>query len=286
MVQRTAMELQRRCWTLTGSLTGLAIAGERRRLLAWNDAELLLADYSATIQAKRSFTRSKIVAAAVDVAAEHIVVALKGWGLLTLDATLRKRWSLPVRRPVSVSCSPFAERIAVGTEDGNLVLLDRYGRSEAQITTVRPARWSVFIAQQPALYVAGDSTFLSLMDLALRAEWDERIWSPIGPLATPGSGAYVLVTTFTYGLERYRRDGVYEGGYQIRDGTRWVSVDYDGGRIVAASLDRHLVLLDASGVVRADWAHEAAELVGLCLSPEGELLFVAYSDGRLERIEC
>ena len=270
---------------LPAPLRGLAVAGERRRLLAWGEQQLFLLDYEGTVHASRSLSSSRIVAATVDALAEYVLLALRGWGLLCLNGALLKRWTLPMSGPVSVASSPFGECFAAGTERGKLLIVDRYGRKVALQQTLRPPRSVRFVAIEPVMYVAGDSTFLMLADLEGKPIWDERIWSPMGPLACPGTGTYVLVPTFTYGLERYRKDGFYEGSYQIRSGTRLVAVDFDGSKIVAATLDGYLVLLDAAGVIQKEQPAGNGELVAVDLTPGGEHTFIAYASGAVHRLD-
>ncbi len=266
-------------------LAGMALAGEARRVLVWGEQHLFVLDYQGRVVAERQLSRSRIAHATIDASAEYVLVALQGWGLLCVDGSLVKRWTLPLSGPVAVASSVFGECFAVGTDQGKLLLVDRYGTKMASTETLRPARSLCFVVTEPRLYVAGDSTFLMLMDLALKSIWDERVWSPMGPLATPGTGRYVLVPTFTYGLERYRADGFYEGSYQVRSGSRLAAVDFAGAKIVVATLDGYLVLLDAAGVVQRERRTRNEPLVALGLSPCGAHTFVTYADGRLERID-
>ncbi len=260
-------------------LAGLALAPEGRRIVAWGQEHIFVLDGGGSVVKKRLVAGpGNVVGVAVDVAGRVYYAAHNRHGLACLGPDLQAVWQKRIRRLVSVATTPFGEYVIVGTQDARLYVLDRYGRRVAHASTMRPPKWLVVAAAEEAVFAGADSTVVSRYDIKLDEVWEERVSSPIGPIACPGNAMYLLVSAYAYGLERYRTDGRYEGNYQIRNGVRLVDVDFDGSTIVAVTLDRHLVVLNALGVVQREIALGDAEPAALCLAPTGELAYYSVEN--------
>lgn len=262
--------------SLEAKIGGLSLAPESRNIVLWGTETLAVAGFDGQVRRQVSVPGpGSLVAAASDVTAGAVYVIHSRHGLARLTGNLKYEWDKAIGRPVSVTTTPFGEYVLVGTADRELFVFDCYGRKVAKKGVVRPPHQLTVAAAEEAVFVAGDSTILARYDIRLREIWEEQIVSPIGPLATPGNALYLLVCTFTYGLQRYRGDGVCEGTYHVRNGVRLVDVDFDGSTIVTATLDDYVVLLDAVGVIRQEVRLPFDDPVALRLVPSGKQLFLA-----------
>lgn len=87
-----------------------------------------------------------------------------------------------------------------------------------------------------------------------------------------------------YGIQIYDDQGTAEGSF-VLDGTAClVSTSYHRQRIIAATLERHLVLLDAEGSMK--WLVQTPEaIVRLQLSALGDTVIVGFADGRIVQLD-
>jgi hypothetical protein len=273
-------------WTaeVAHSLTGLALAREGGRFLAW-DLRHGLYLFDAEGQRLAHCPAPPGMAGAACAADASRVAAVGAAGQVwSFGADLTPRWERTVKAPgVAVALDSFGDRVAVADGAGGLHLFDRDGRPAWRAACLRPLRFLAFVAE--AAFVVGSADFglVACHDHAGRCSWRDAPVAHTGSLAASGDGGVVALACYSEGLYCY---GLSRVGARIMSAAapcRLADVSYDGRTFLTAGLDDRVCLRSTDGTVLADWACPARP-VAVALAPLGERAVVALADGRVQAL--
>lgn len=181
---------------------------------------------------------------------------------------------------LDVAVDPHGRHLAVSLADGSTLIFNEAHQRIGQFSTARPLSCLRFVASEPALIGTAEHGLLCCFRPSGEKLWDEKLWSNTGDIAAAGDGSIILLACFTHGVQIYDGTGRYCGSYLLEGTASHVSLSFDPGRIVAATLERHLYWLDAQGELI--WATEMPDdICHVGCDPLGSGVVCGLESGRL-----
>jgi hypothetical protein len=260
---------------------GLALAREKKWLLAWDDKSwLYLLKQSGERQGQFRAPDSLTTACCADDGSSFAAAGSHGqiWWLAP-DLSVRWERSMPAA-VVAAAMDSFGQYLAVADARGQVHIFDRHGRLLIESESARPLFQLAFVPAAPYLIGSADFGLVACIDLKGTWIWRDGLVAHIGSLSVDGVGERVVLACYSEGLLHYSVKNRNQGRLAIAEPCRLAAVAYDGNRILASGLGNHLFVLDQDGrVIHTHPLEEPA--VALALSPLGDTAFVAQAGGTL-----
>ena len=185
---------------------------------------------------------------------------------------------------VSLEMTPHGTHVIASLTSGQNVIYDADKRKVTSFESLRPLRFVRWLTSKPALIAAADYGFFARYSWQGEPEWNERLWSTVGDLATTGDGTSIVLAGLAHGLQVYDDEGSAIGSFVLEGTAHLVSTTYLKKRIAAATLERQLFFLDADGDVK--WLVQAPDdIKRLQVSALGDWLIVGFASGRIVRLD-
>lgn len=268
-------------WFANGPLRGAGLLRERQWIYAWDDGNTIyLLNLQGELVAQKRAPESLVALAGAD-NGEALVALSRAGRLWWLSTELEVRRELQVPSGAAgLAVDPHGEYAAVGCDLGRNFLCDANGKKIADFFTPRPARYFAFVPLDGTVVSASEDGELFCHDFAGGQVWQARQPSNVGGLALDGAGEVVLLACFGHGLVRFGAGGKREGTYRFDQSPALVAVDFEGSRIVTASLEGRLTELSYSGTIRAERAIQERP-AALAIDALGRYLVLAFPQGEL-----
>lgn len=270
-------------WTFgtEGPLTCLQLAREAGDVLAADETGGLYRLDRRGRYASVTRAREPIRAVALSDDAEAAVAIVGTSSLHRFDRHLETQWQLDLPDEcLTVAMDPFGQYIAVSLAAGATLVYDANKRRVAKFETIRPLAYIHFLVTEAAMVAAADHGLLCCLSLSGERFWEEKIWSNVGGIATTGDGELIYVAAFSHGVQVFDGDGDAVGSYVVEGTVKKIAASYEPHRVVAATLEQHLYLLDPDGEML--WAARTpADVVGLACDPLGEFVVCGFADGHV-----
>ncbi len=284
-------------WTLVtdSPLKGLVLAREAGTILAWDEGNQL---YLFNVQGDSlSSSRVPNTILAGSISDEGGLIALlveaEDAGLLLLNADFGVVEQRPAPSDATfVSIDPHGRYVAVGTRQGILHLVNRYGRPAGRLETLEAMAHFCFVADQPM--AVASAAFGMMLGVALESGrgdrleteilWQQRLMSNVGRLSINGDAAMILASCYTLGIQRFDQRGRNEGSYHLGGTVAHAVPDFPGRTIVAATLEGELAVMNSAGNVR--WRTQLPRPVNaLEMDPLGRFVIHGNATGEIIRLD-
>jgi hypothetical protein len=258
---------------------GLALAREKGWTLAWDESHWLhLLNQKGERQAQVHVPGVLAAACCADDGSASVAVGGRG-EVWWLAPDLSTRWERSLPAPaLACAVDPFGQYVAVSDARGGIHVLNRLGVAVCRIQSTRPLHHLAFVASGPVVLGAADYGLVACFDLAGRWLWRDGLVAHIGSLSLSGDGKQVALACFSEGILRYDSTGAKRGRLPGSDGSRLVSVSFDGRLLLVGGLTNRLQVVEASGKTVGARQMETS-IAGLALAALGESAVVALSDG-------
>jgi hypothetical protein len=267
--------------TLPNRPIGVALARERAVLLLWDKHQwLYLLNRLGVCQGQKRMPAAVCAACSAEDGSAFAAVGVGG-EVWWLAPDLGVRWQQTMTGPaVACAMDPFGGYLAVSDDRGALHFFDRSGQTVAKAQTPRPLCFLAFVPAAPYLIGSADFGLVAGYDIHAAQKWRDGLVQNAGALTVSGDGSLILLACYTEGLQHYRLDGKNCGRLVTPEPCYLASLAFDGRRILAASLNNRLLLLDREahslGAYPLDKPAVAVALSGL-----GDYGIVALKDGQV-----
>ncbi len=274
-------------------LKGLALARESASILAWDEASTLYLLNADGELLNRRRTPTEIISAAISDDGSLAVVVVQGPRLWLLNKGLEpKHERSAVSDAANIAVDSLGRYIAVATKGRQIQLYTRDGQLAGKAELLQPATHICFIASKPVLLTCGAYGQMTALDLEPRSGgklepsvlWNETLLTNVGGLAATGDMEMILASCHTHGIQRYTSEGKNEGSYHIGGSASFAVPDFSGRRIVVATGESELVVLNRSGNVH--WKTGLKRPVAaLQVDALGRYVLYASSEGEITRLD-
>lgn len=168
--------------------------------------------------------------------------------VLRLDHNLQVIQTLTPPEPcLSIAVSPYGNHLAVGLANGTTQIYGERKRRLAHFETIRPLSFLKFCTTEPILFGAADLGLICCHHLKGASIWQQSTWSNVGRMCTTGDGHLLYLASFSHGVQALDGDGQAVGSYILEGTVHRVDTSYESQRLVAATVERSLFWLNASG---------------------------------------
>ena len=268
--------------SLTGPARGVALAREKGWILAWDTANwLTLLNQKGERQAQVRAASPLAAACCSDDGSAWAAGSSQG-EVWWLAPDLTTRWERSVSAPIlSAALDSLGQYLAVADQSGQIAIFDRLGRTVVRLQSPRPLHHLTFTPT--ALVGSADYGLVASFDLAGQWLWRDGLVAHVGALAVSGDGNQVVLACFSEGLLRYDGQGKKQERLPVLEPCRLVSLSFDGRLLLAGGLTGRVLLLDASGDMRASHSLEHSP-AGLALAALGDSAVLALTDGPVVRL--
>jgi hypothetical protein len=201
------------------------------------------------------------------------------------DRRLQFRWTreLP-QETLAVALSPLGSHLAVSMANARNVVYDVENRRVGKFESLRPLLHLQFVADAPELVVAAEHACFARYKLTGENIWMQKLWSNVGDLAVTGNGRQIFLAGFAYGIQAFDGEGSPQGSFVMEGTTKLIASTYLPRLLLAATLERQLLCVDAQGNLR--WMLELPDdAVRIGLSPLGDWLICGFASGRVVRLD-
>jgi hypothetical protein len=193
-------------------------------------------------------------------------------------------WSEPGEPILAAALEAHGRYAAISLSSSSTVLYDAHRKVVRRFTTMQPLNSIEFFIHQPALL--GVTEFGSLCSYHFSGEplWHEQLFAHVGDLSVTGDGQTILLACYLHGIQCHNGRGVQSGSYQVGGTVVKVSTGFVGGRIAAATQERHFYYMDTEGKVI--WQGTLPEDVcRLTCEPMGRAVICGFQSGRIVCLE-
>lgn len=264
-------------------LSGLALARESGRLLAWHGRQgLFLFDGRGHRLAQRSPFADLTGACCAGDGSAFAAIGDEG-RILLLTPDLSPRWERRAPHGRSVAMDSFGDRMAVADDAGGLHLFDGQGELVWRANWPRMLRFLTFVPEVAVLVGSADFGLVVCFDGQGRCVWRDAPVTHTGALSASGDGRVIVLARYSEGLCCY---GLRDSRPRTLPGTvpcRLADVAYDGHTFVTTGLDDRVCVRDGDGVVVADWMPPDRP-VAVALAPLADRCAVALADGTIQML--
>lgn len=206
-------------------------------------------------------------------------------GIGCFDRRLQFRWTreLP-QETLAIALSPLGSHLAVSMANARNVIYDVENRRVGKFESVRPLLHLTFVPDAPELIAAAEHACFARYKLSGELVWTEKLWSNVGDLTVTGDGRQIFLAGFAYGIQAFDGGGSPLGSFVMEGTTKLVASTYLPKFLLAATLERQLLCVNAEGKLR--WMLELPDdAVNICLSPLGDWLICGFASGRIVRLD-
>lgn len=275
-------------WYCNGRLRGCGLLRERQWVYAWDDSRsIYLLDLQGDLIAHRRIPK-EIMDVSADEIGGYVVAVGRTGDIWWLDRELEPQLEIRVPfDPLSVAVDPFGQYAVISSQDGKNIICTRAGRKTAEFHTTRPLKHLRFVPSTGLIIAAAEHGLVTCLDYRGQVLWQNALWSNVGSLAVDGGGNVILLGCYGHGLIRFSASGNREGIYRYDYSPSQVVVDFEGSRIIAASLEQYVTELTYEGVLKANKYLEdkpvalgldALGRYGVIGMDNGEIRFVTFPD--------
>jgi len=201
------------------------------------------------------------------------------------DRKLQFRWmrELP-EETLAVAMSPQGSHIAVSLVNARNIIYDAENRRAGKFESVRPLQYLQFVPSVAELIGSAEHGCFARYKLNGDLIWSEKLWSNVGDLTVTGDGRQITLAGFAYGAQAFDGSGAPLGSFVMDGATKFVSSTYQPKFLIAATLERQLLCVDAEGNLR--WLLELPDdVIRIALSPLGDWLVCGFASGRIVRLD-
>lgn len=185
---------------------------------------------------------------------------------------------------LAVAVSPFGHHAAVSLSNGRVYFFNERKRRIAQFETIRPLAFLDLCPSEPIVFGAAEHGLVCCYNLTGAEIWQEKNWSNVGGMAMTGDGDLIYLAGFGHGVEAYDGDGASLGSYVLDGTVHRVAVSFEPQRLIAATIERSLIWLDADGELL--WSTTVDDDVSqLICDPFGEWAIVGLENKGIYRID-
>lgn len=268
-------------WFANAPLKGAGLLRERQWIYAWDDANsIYLVDRGGALVAQNRMPREIVAVAGAD-AGGRLVAASRFGAIWWLDESLNIVREIECPFAVlALAIDGFGDYCAAGGELGRNLVLSRTGKRVAQFNTRQAAAHLAFNPLERMIIAAADDGTLSAHDWEGGEYWRTSNFSTAGAMAIDGTGEVVLLACFSHGLVRFGVRGKREGTYRVDGSPALVATDFEGHKILTATVEGALTELDYGGIIRG---HRPLpdRPIALSLDALGRYAVLAYSTGEV-----
>lgn len=266
-------------------LSDVRFARESGEVLAADDSGgLYLLDRNGRVVAlTRTSHQFRTVAFADTGAAGAVIVDDRQ--LTWLDRRLQFVWKKPLPdEAIALAMDPFGTHVLVGLAGGVNLIYNADKKKLLEFESLRPLRYVQWLATVPGLIAASDYGFFGRYSLRGDLEWNERLWSTVADLSITGDGELIVLAGLAHGVQLFDSQGTSAGSFVLDGTANLVSASYLRKRIAAATLERHLLMVDTEGALK--WLVPAPDdILRLQMGPFGDTLVVGFADGHIVRLD-
>lgn len=275
-------------WYSNGRLRGCGLLRERQWVYAWDDSRsIYLLDLQGDLIAHRRAPK-EIMDVAADEIGDRLVAISRTGDIWWLDRELEPQVEIRVPfDPLSTAVDPFGQYAVVTSQDGKNIICTCTGKKGAEFHTSRPLKHLRFVPQSGQIVAAAEHGLVTSIDYRGQVLWQTSLWSNVGSMAVDGTGSVILLACFGHGLVRFNLSGNREGIYRYDHSPSQVVVDFEGSRIIAASLEQYVTELTYEGTLKASrylddkpvaLALDALGRYAILGLDNGEIRFVTFPD--------
>ncbi|MDP1796644.1 MAG: hypothetical protein Q8K78_04150 [Planctomycetaceae bacterium] len=202
-----------------------------------------------------------------------------------LDRHLQFVWkrSLP-DDAIGLAMDPYGTHVIIALASGHNVIYNTDKKKLLEFESLRPLRYLQWTAATTGLLAAADYGFFARYTLQGDLDWSERLWSTVSDLAVTGDGEMVVLAGLAHGVQVYDAQGASQGSFVLDGTASLVAASYNRRRIAAATLERHITLLDTEGTMR--WLVQPPDdVIRLQIGPLGDDVVIGFADGRITRLD-
>ncbi len=285
MQARGERPLQRWSFTTDARLSDMRYARETGEVLAADDSGgLYLLDRRGQVAAlTRTGHQFRFIAFADTGTAGAVIVDDRqvAW----LDRHLQFVWkrSLP-DEAIGLAMDPYGTHVIIALASGHNVIYNTDKKKLLDFESLRPLRYLQWTAATAGFLAAADYGFFAKYSLYGDLDWSERLWSTVSDLSVTGDGELVALAGLAHGVQVFDSQGAAQGSFVLDGTASLVATSYNRRRIVAATLERHITLLDTEGSMR--WLVQPPDdVIRLQMSPLGDSVIIGFADGRITRLD-
>lgn len=262
-------------------LSGLALAREANRLIAWDAAQqLYLWDLDGKPRGRHTVP-VPISSVCICDDGSRIVAACRNGQLWWFDGDLRLLFDHAVdSEPLAVALESFGGYLAVSDRVRRTQLFTATGQLQAMVETPKALHFLAFVPAQTRFVGAADFGLIACFDARGASVWQQVVVSHIGSICVDGMGQAVWVACFTDGLRRFDPHGKERDALRTRGSCRLTCCDFDGTLLLTGQEPASLSLLKPDGRVLSSYTmpRHAAFLVMDALGERGAF---APTDGQV-----
>jgi sugar lactone lactonase YvrE len=264
---------------LPASPRGLVLARERGWVLTWDANHwIYLLNRSGGRQAQWHSPAPLVTACCAEDGSAYAAVG-GGGEVWWLAPDLMPRWQRALPQPATAAAlDPFGQYLAVADSRGQLHLFNQRGKTVFRVASPRPLHYLAFVPAAPYLVGSADYGLVACFDPAGKLLWRDGLVAHVGSLAVTGDGSLIVLACFSEGLQRYSVQGQNQGRWAVPEPCRLATLTFDGQRVLAAGLGRHLHWLDSQGRALGTYPLDQPA-AAFALGPLGDYAVVALADG-------
>ncbi len=202
-----------------------------------------------------------------------------------IDRQLQFVWkkALP-DEALGLAMDPYGTHVVVSLANGQNVIYNADKKKLLDFESLRPLRFLQWTATSTGFLAAADYGFFARYSLYGDLDWSERLWSTVADLAVTGDGEMVVLAGLAHGVQVFDSLGSAQGSFVLDGTASLVAASYTRRRIVAATLEKHVTLLDTEGTMR--WMIQPPDdVLRLQMGPMGDHVVIGFADGHITRLD-
>lgn len=269
-------------WFASGLLKSCSLMREKQRIVVLDDSNgICVLTPRGELLAQRRAPK-EVIALATDDVGERLAAASRTGEIWWLDDELQiQHESRILFVPIAAAMDSHGNYLVVAGADGRNVLIDREGRKVSEFQARTGLTFLTFNPVDGAIVGADEQGYLCSHRFDGALEWETRHGANIGGLAIDGDGSTILLACFAHGLARYGGDGKKHGVYRYEHAPAMVCIDYQGSRIITASLERTLTELTYEGTLRGSRIL-LERPIAMALDALGRYLVLGFAHGEVK----
>jgi hypothetical protein len=170
---------------------------------------------------------------------------------------------------LGLAMDPFGTHVVVSLANGKNVIYNADKKKLLDFESLRPLRFLQWMTTETGFMAAADYGFFARYSLQGDLDWSERLWSTVSDLAVTGDGEMIALAGLAHGIQVFDSQGTAQGSFVLDGTASLVAASYNRRRIVAATLEKHITLVDTAGSMR--WLIQPQEdVLRLQMGPLGD----------------
>jgi hypothetical protein len=174
--------------------------------------------------------------------------------------------------------------VVVSLANGKNVIYNADKKKLLEFESLRPLRFLQWTTTEAGFLAAADYGFFARYSLHGDLDWSERLWSTVSDLAVTGDGEMIVLAGLAHGVQVFDSQGTAQGSFVLDGTASLVATSYNRRRIVAATLEKHITLVDTEGTMR--WMLQPTDdVLRLQMGPLGDHVVIGFADGHIVRLD-